>query len=202
MCKLKLTNIQLKNKDIDLSEAIKQLQFLDLDTRNSKLEIKVLERLASLFYDNKDYINALLTWRTVFDYYPHSIQSLSITNNMTTTFVDIFLSDLGNYTSFQKVAIFDEFSDLNPIGGIGDKVALKLSDSLVDLDLLKRASRILEHQVKYRLYGFAKEEALNRLLQLYLELNQPESILKLVKQSRLDDLPDQIKNTRKYIYAK
>ena len=202
LCKLKMTNIQLKNKDIDLSEAIKQLQFLDLDTRNSKLEIKVLERLASLFYDNKDYINALLTWRTVFDYYPYSIQSLSITNNMTTTFVDIFLSDLGNYTSFQKVAIFDEFSDLNPIGGIGDKVALKLSDSLVDLDLLKRASRILEHQVKYRLYGFAKEEALNRLLQLYLELNQPESILKLVKQSRLDDLPDQIKNTRQYIYAK
>ena len=202
LCKFKMVNIQLKAKVIDINEAIKQLQSLDLDTRNSELEIGILEKLGSLFYDNKDYVNALLTWRVILDYYLDSPNLLAVINSMGSTFVDIFLRDLGNYTSFQKVAIFDEFSNLNPIGIIGDEVALKLSDSLIDLDLLERASEILKHQVKYRLHGFFKEKALNQLLELYLELGQAKKILKLFEEGKVDHSLDQSNSTRRYIYAK
>ena len=202
LCQLKLIDIQLKTKSINLNEAIKELQQLDLYIRNSKLEVVVLEKLASLFYKNKEYANALLIWRTITTYYPHSDHVLSIIYDMGTTFVDIFLKDLGNYTSFQKVAIFDEFASLNPIGDIGDEVALKLSDNLIDLDLLERASTILEHQVKYRLHGFIKEATLNKLLGLYLKLNQANKILKIFEANKLDGLPAQISDSRKYIYAK
>ena len=202
LCQLKLTDIQLKTKTIDLNEAIKQLQLLDLDARNSKLEVEILERLASLFHENKDYINALLTWGIIADYYPHSVHVLSIIHNMGSTFTNIFLKNLGNYTPFQKVAIFDEFSDLNPIGDVGDAIALKLSDNLIDLDLLERATIILDHQIKYRLHGFIKEVTLNKLLELYLKLNQSKSVLKFFEKDKLDGLPPQIGNARKYIYAK
>ena len=202
LCQLKLTDIQLKNKTIGLNEAIKQLQLLDLDARNSKLEVEILERLASLFHENKDYINALLTWKIITDYYPYSAHILSIIHNMGLTFTDIFLKNLGNYTPFQKISIFDEFSNLNPIGDIGDEIALKLSDNLIDLDLLERAVKILKHQVKYRLHGFVKEVTLNKLLELYLKLNQSKSILKFFENDKLDGLPPQIGNARKYAYAK
>ncbi|MSO13222.1 tetratricopeptide repeat protein [Rickettsiales endosymbiont of Trichoplax sp. H2] len=201
-CEYELIDLEIKNKKISIKEGIEQLLYLDFKIRNSEFEITVLKRTAELYYMVEDYINALLTWQTIIEYFHNSFEALEAKEKMTTTFISIFLSEVGDkYDAFQKVAIFDEFSYLNLIGNIGDKIALKLVNYLIDLDLLDRASKILDHQYKYRLNGYEKEQVLNKLLNVYLELRKPKKVVELINESLLKNYPDQIKIVRTHIYA-
>ena len=201
-CEFDFINYELKNKIIDTDAAINKLQMLDFKIRNSDVEIKVLNRIAELYLNKEDYINSLLTWRIIHKYFPSEIEALVARENMTKVFINIFLTEIGKkYSAFQKVAIFDEFSDLNPIGSEGDRIALKLSDYLIQLDLLERAASILEHQYKYRLSGYQKDMVLNKLLSVYLELNRPKEVLKYLNMESTNNLSDHIKVSRLQLFA-
>ena len=201
-CEYELIDLEIKGKQISIKEGIDKLLHLDFKIRNSEFEITVLKRTADLYYMSQDYISALLTWQTITEYFQNSFEALEAKEKMTTTFISIFLSEVGDkYDAFQKVAIFDEFSYLNLIGSTGDKIALRLVNHLIDLDLLDRASKILNHQYKYRLNGYEKEQALNKLLKVYLELYKPKNVIKLVDESSLKNYPDQIKIPRVHFYA-
>ena len=203
-CDFDLINYELKNKIINIDAATNKLQMLDFKIRNSDIEIKVLDRIAELYLKKGDYINSLLTWRVIHKYFSNEIEALVARENMTKIFTDIFLTKIGKkYSAFQEVVIFDEFSDLNPIGSEGDKIALKLSDNLIQLDLLERAASILKHQYKYRLSGYQKDIVLNKLLSVYLELNRPKEVLRyLNNMESTNNLSDRIKISRIQLYAK
>jgi hypothetical protein len=201
-CEFDYIDYEFKNKIIDIDVAINKLQMLDFKIRNSDMEIEVLNKIAELYLVKEDYINSLLTWRIINKYFPAKVDSLIARENMTKTFTSIFLTTIGEkYSAFEKVAIFDEFSDLNPIGSEGDKIALKLSDNLIQLDLLQRAASILEHQYKFRLIGYQKEATLNKLLEVYLELNRPKDVIKYLDAESSNNLSGQIKISRNYLYA-
>ncbi len=201
-CEFDYIDYEFKNKIIDVDVAINKLQMLDFKIRNSDMEIEVLNKIAELYLMKEDYINSLLTWRIIHKYFPDKVDSLIARENMTKTFTSIFLTTAGEkYSAFEKVAIFDEFSDLNPIGSEGDKIALKLSDNLIQLDLLQRAASILKHQYKFRLIGYQKEATLNKLLEVYLELNRPKDVIKYLDAESSNNLSGQIKVSRNYLYA-
>jgi hypothetical protein len=201
-CEFDYIDYEFKNKIIDVDVAINKLQMLDFKIRNSAMEIEVLNKIAELYLMKEDYINSLLTWRIINKYFPDKVDSLIARENMTKTFTSIFLTTTGEkYSAFEKVAIFDEFSDLNPIGSEGDKIALKLSDNLIQLDLLQRAASILEHQYKFRLIGYQKEATLNKLLEVYLELNRPKDVIKYLDAESSNNLSGQIIVSRNYLYA-
>jgi hypothetical protein len=201
-CEFDYIDYEFKNKIIDVDVAINKFQMLDFKIRNSDMEIGVLNKIAELYLMKEDYINSLLTWRVINKYFPDKVDSLIARENMTKTFTSIFLTTTGKkYSAFEKVAIFDEFSDLNPIGSEGDKIALKLSDNLIQLDLLQRAASILEHQYKFRLIGYQKEATLNKLLEVYLELNRPRDVIKYLDAESSNNLSGQIIVSRNYLYA-
>ncbi len=202
-CEFDFINYELNNKIINIDAAINKLQVLDFKIRNSDMEIQVLDKIAELYLKKEDYINSLLTWRTIHKYFPNEIEALVARENMTKVFTEIFLTKIEKkYSAFQKVAIFDEFSDLNPIGSEGDRIALKLSDYLIKLDLLERAADILKHQYKYRLSGYQKDMALNKLLSVYLDLNRPKEVLKYLNVESTNNLSDQIKISRLQLFAR
>ena len=202
-CEFDFINYELNNKIINIDAAINKLQILDFKIRNSDMEIKVLDRIAELYLKEEDYINSLLTWRTIHHYFSSKIEALVARENMTKVFTKIFLTKIEKkYSAFQKVAIFDEFSDLNPIGNEGDRIALKLSDYLIELDLLERAASILKHQYKYRLSGYQKDVVLNKLLSVYLELNNPKEVLPYFNMEATNNLSNQIKISRLQLFAR
>ena len=203
LCTYNKINLELAHNKISKTDAANQLQYLDLFIRNTPFEAQILKKIANLYYETKEYVKALKTWSIIEIYYPNVLETLNITNTMTQLFIDIFLTDLGNkYNSFKKVAIFDEFHKLNPIGELGDKIALNLVDNLINLDLLNRAVKLLEHQVQYRLFGMEKEEAINKLATLLLELNEDKKALDTINKGINSNLlPKDIAENRKYLNA-
>jgi hypothetical protein len=202
LCKLEKLKLKFTLKEINSTSALSKLYLLNLNVRHSELDILTLKESANIYIENKKYIDALLELNIIAQYYPNTIHSLNAIKEMSKIFIDIFLHDTGNYSSFYKVAIFDEFSNLNPIGSVGDKIALKLVENLIDLDLLERAAKILEHQIKFRLTHFLEDEAINKLLQIYLELGKLDKIIKFSEKNKLHHLSPSIKRNREYIYAK
>src|SRR3546814_19116947 len=51
----------------------------------------------------------------------------------------------------RALALYEEFMELTPAGPEGDRIIAGLADRLVEVDLLDRAPKLLEGQVRYRL---------------------------------------------------
>jgi len=198
----KLLHLERKNS-ISRQEYIKELEGLSILWRGDELEVRILKDLGESYVDEKDYINALRSWKKIIDYFPYSPDALMLSRRMGETFVDFFLKHRDDGIShLQAAAIFYEFENLNPIGEVGDDVVLRFVDHLVALDLLSRATALLNHQIMYRLKGQKREIAINKLAKLYIMNKEPALAIDAINIGDFyEELPDYIGVERKYIHA-
>jgi hypothetical protein len=73
---------------------------------------------------------------------------------------------------------------------------------LVEVDLLARASELLEHQVTFRLEGAEKSRVGARLAYVYLRDNQPQETLRVLDESAYPDIPLDLDQQRRHLRAK
>ena len=172
---LSLTRLQLERQKITPEKAIDRLEGLRYAWRGDELETLINFRLGEVYLQNGDYLKGLGTLRNAISLSPDSIMAQEVTEYMTGTFRDLFSSDkLKEVSPLDAVSIYDEFKELTPIGEEGDVFVQQLAERLVDVDLLGRASTLLEHQINHRLSDKNKIPVAIRLAAIRLLDDKPE----------------------------
>ncbi len=192
-----------KADEIDKTEYVKQLETVALIWRGDELEVAALKELGEMYYQLKDYINAMRSWKKIIDHFAFSPDALGLSRKVGETFINFFTKGMDEDVShMQAAAIFYEFENLIPIGDIGDKIVMRFAEHLIALDLLDKAEALIKHQVLHRLKGYKKEIAINTLADIYISGGHPELAIEIIESGDLiDELPDEIAAHRKYLFA-
>lgn len=175
---LSVTRMQLEREKITPEKAIDRLEGLRYAWRGDELESLINYRLGELYIANNDYLKGLSVLRNAVSISPNAKVTEEITNYMTSTFRKIFTDgELDNVSPIDAVSIYEEFKELTPIGAEGDLFIQNLAERLVEMDLLERATGLLDHQVTHRLKGDERAKVAIRLGAIRLLNNQYDGAL-------------------------
>tara|TARA_B100000315_G_scaffold245763_1_gene272199 strand:- start:128 stop:901 length:774 start_codon:yes stop_codon:yes gene_type:complete len=100
------------------------------------------------------------------------------------------------------IALYDEFKELTPAGQKGDEMIRKIADRLVSVDLLERAAKLLEAQVKFRLKGVEKTRVGTQLALVYLLDRDFEKASKTLEDTRVSGIPKELADQRRHMMAR
>ncbi|MFN7039433.1 MAG: tetratricopeptide repeat protein [Alphaproteobacteria bacterium] len=199
-----IVNNLYSNGKILANEAIDKLNKIIYIWRGDELELSILKFLGDLYYENKNYIETLRTWKKIANNFSENADSLFITVRMGQLFSDIFSENglIKDMSDFQAVSLFYEFRELTPIGKLGDSIIQNLAYKLVKLDLLDKAEDLLEHQINYRLEGEDRLKAASNLAFIYLLNKKPVKTIELLTSTDNNVIDEERKKVRNLFRAK
>jgi tetratricopeptide (TPR) repeat protein len=203
--KATLQRIQMLYSDQKLSdeEAIAQLEQLTAGWRGDSTELKARNILAGLYTERGDYREAFKTLKDAVMADSDAPVVRDLYDRMTEKFVELFLHGKADDMPVMKsLSLFYDFRELTPIGRKGDELVRRMSDRLVEVDLLKQAADLLRHQVDNRLTGTAKAQVAADLAVIYLMDHRPHEALSILQRTRLSQLPTDLARQRRKIEAR
>lgn len=196
-------DLGLAEKRIPAAKAIDALDALSFAWRGDGLELAVLRRLGELQLAEGDLAAALRTFKRAAASFPTEMQNDDIPAKMTQAFAALFTGEASARLSpLEAIALYDEFRELTPADARGDRVIEAVVERMVELDLLGRATSLLESQVRFRLTGAVRAAAGARLASLYLLDGKPEGALKAVEATAEAGLPGILGRDRQLIAAR
>ena len=123
--------------------------------------------------------------------------------DMARRFEDLFLTEQSHSLGrLESLALYYDFKEFTPIGRHGDEIIRRLAERLADLDLLEQAGDLLQHQVDNRLTGAARATVAAKLASLRLIAGKPAQALQVLQETRLPELPGEIKRARLLLEAR
>ena len=175
---LALTIMLVNDGEITNDEAINRLERLRYAWRGDGLEANINYWLGASYFKEKNFIKGLSIMRDAASFAGNTALGRRITKHMGDTFTGLFLGeDLDKVSPVDAVALYEEFSELTPVGKEGDKLVQNLAERLVTADLLDRAANLLAHQVNHRLEGKDKLRTAIRLAAINLIDKQPQKAM-------------------------
>jgi tetratricopeptide (TPR) repeat protein len=196
-------DLGLAEKRIEPAQAMDALEALSFAWRGDGLELAVLRRLGELQLAEGDLAGALRTFKRAAASFPQAMQTDDIPAKMTQTFAALLTGGASaELSALEAVALYDEFRELTPADARGDRVIEAVVERMVELDLLGRATALLESQVRFRLTGVVRAAAGARLASLYLLDAKPEAALKAVEATAEANLPGELARDRRIIAAR
>ena len=198
-----LVNMLLRQGKISSEKAAKRLDKLRIVWRGDSLELNAIMLQSNIYIDNKQYSKALKTLREVVLYYPQVPEAIVAASKMTEIFSALYNKGLADtMPPLEALALFYEFRDLVPVGKDGDTMIRNLAERLVKIDMLDRATQMLDHQVQKRLQGEERTRVGTRLASIYLMNHQPKQALETLKVTGYGDLPQDLLLLRLRLTAK
>ena len=192
--------VELGLEQIDPTEAIERLEALRFAWRGDSYELRLMERLSDMHIANSDYRKALETLRQAVTYFPDSKNARTLAQLMNSIFDELYLNGAANKLDpVRALALYYDFQELTPVGKRGDEMIRRLADRLVQVDLLDRAARLLDHQVNFRLKGGEKARVAARLAVIHLLNKSPAEALAVLDASRFGVLTDELSKERRYL---
>ncbi|MDC1428237.1 penicillin-binding protein activator, partial [Rhodospirillaceae bacterium] len=150
-----------------------------------------------------DFPAGLKSLRQAVTYFPNNIGARAVSKKMTKSFSGIYTDGTSDaMTPLTALALYDQFRELTPVGRRGDKIIQRLADRLVEVDLLDRASILLDRQVRFRLQGVQKAQVGSRLALIRLLDRQPETALEALDESVAPGLDSKLALQRKRLRAR
>lgn len=130
---------------LPLKEAIAELEKLRYAWGETGFKWKLLNKLAELYVKNHDYYNGLRTLNENLALSTPAQKEL-LSNRMLGWFEDIYLNNQADTTlsAIKALALYQDFNWLALRSTQHDRIIQKLADRLVAVDLLPRASQLLE----------------------------------------------------------
>jgi hypothetical protein len=173
-----LIDLRVATGSLTPAHAADRLEALRFGWRGDDLEVDILHRLAQFYVQAKNVKSGLATMSQVVHLYPNSALTPDIKAEMSRTFHDIFLGDLGaNLSPLDALTLYQEYRDLMPSGHDGDMVMRNLAERLVEVDLLDQASSLLEDLIKNRLQGDERVRTSSRLAAIRLLDHKPQQAI-------------------------
>lgn len=190
----------LDNGDIDAETAIDQLERLRYAWRGDRFESLLLNDLADLYFETKQYEVGLETLRQGVSYYPDLAREKRMSQKMGQVFRSLFLDGMAEeMTPIAAISLYYKFRELTPLGTEGDLMIRRLADRLVSVDLLDRAADLLDYQVKARTEGAARAQIAANLAKIHILNRQPEQALEILRATREPRLPQDILANRRHV---
>lgn len=197
------TKFGLKNGDIDAATAIDQLERLRFAWRGDRFESLLLNDLADLYFENKQYEIGLETLRQGVSYYPELARDKQMPLKMSQIFRSLFLDGMAEeMTPISAISLYYKFRELTPLGNEGDMMIRRLADRLVSVDLLDRAADLLDYQVKARTEGAARAQIAANLAKIHILNRKPDAALEIIRATREPRLPQDILANRRNVEAR
>ncbi|MCH7956818.1 MAG: tetratricopeptide repeat protein, partial [Proteobacteria bacterium] len=197
------TELLLKLSKITRAEAIEELEKLRFAWRGDEFEFALLRRLGRLYMDEGDYRSGLRTLRQAATHFRKHEKAPEVTQEMADAFVYLYLEGgADKLAPVTAIALYDEFKELTPAGTRGDEMIRKLADRLVGVDLLDRAARLLEAQVRFRLKGADKARVGAQLALVHVLARDPDKAAEALKATEADDLPPELTRQRRHLLAR
>ncbi len=163
------TELLLRRRNLTDEQAIAELESIRFSWRGDAVEQRLLDKLGELYLKQGNYDLALAAWRTATEGFEDSPLTPVIKKRMAEVFVEVHgEAKKGRLGSVDAAGLFYEFRNLTPEGREGDDMVRTFADRLVAMDLLPRATALLEAQVEQRLSGIDKARVGTRLAVIQL----------------------------------
>ena len=189
--------------EISRMDAITALESLRYTWRGDQVEFDLLRELGRLYLEEEEYADGLNALREAVTFFPNNLFAEQVAEEMTDAFSRIFTKGGSDkMTSIEALSLYDQFRELTPVGARGDEIIQRLADRLVQVDLLDRASILLERQVKFRLQGDNKARVGARLALIRLLDRRPEEALAALDDSVAPGVSADVALERKRLRAR
>lgn len=193
----------LRAGQISRIDAIAGLESLRYTWRGDQVEFDLLRELGKLYLEENEYVDGLNALREAVTFFPENLYAEQVAEEMTDAFTRIFTEgESDKMTPIQALSLYDQFRELTPVGVRGDEIIQRLADRLVQVDLLDRASILLERQVKFRLQGGDKARVGARLALIRLLDRRPEEALAALDESVAPGIGAELALERKRLRAR
>lgn len=193
----------LQSGQIPVQQAINALERLRFRWRGDNIEIRTLNKLASLYFKQKKWREGLRDLRVAAKYFPGSDAAGRAQDQMRTLFSDLFLR--GKADSIpppDALGLFYDFIELTPIGPDGDEMIRHMADRLTAVDLLAPAADLLQYQVTQRLDGMARAQVAAKLAAVQLMDRKPQAALETLTTTQISAMPDDVAHQRLLLQAR
>ncbi len=192
----------LLSNSMSISDGIKQLESLRNTWREPDFELPLLSFLGDLYWEQKNYKEALDTWRYLASNFPNTSFSADAAKKMSEGFIQLFNRGLADaMTPIEALTLYYEFRELTPTGSEGDLMIQNLADRLVGVELLDRASALLTHQVRFRLKDQDKARIGARLALIHLMNNQPKLAVEVIDYTDFAGVNSELALVRSHLKA-
>lgn len=195
--------MRIRLGEVDRKVATEELEAQSYAWRGDDVEARTLALLARLYAEQDRYRDAFATMRTAMRAHPRSEVVRGMQDDVAKYFEALFLD--GNADKMKPVdalALYYDFRDMTPQGRRGDEIIRRLAERLAAMDLLDQAASLLQHQIDRRLSGAARSQVAARLALVHLMNRKPAAALAVLRQTRLADLPEELRVQRYLLEAR
>lgn len=200
---LRATTLELELGQINPVQAAQSYDGLRFRWRGGATELETIRALGNLYLGQGRYREALEALRSAGTRLPDLPQAVQLQTDVDNAFRALFLDGMADgLEPVQALALFYDFKELTPIGADGDLMVRRLVRRLVDVDLLKEASDLLQYQVDNRLDGVPRAQVATDLALIQLMNRKPEQALLTINNSRTTVLPPALNAERRIITAR
>jgi tetratricopeptide (TPR) repeat protein len=201
--RLRRVLLRLREGKIDRGAAMTELETVKMMWRRGETEVQALYKLGEMYAADNRWRDAFNAARRTTEIQPDHPLSRQLHDAMAKLFEELFLEGKGDSLSkVEAVGLFYDFRNLMPISRRGDEIVRRLADRLAELDLLDQASELLQHQVDNRLGGLQRARVAARLAVLHLMNRKPAEAVQTLKNSRANDLPEDVRRGRLILEAR
>jgi tetratricopeptide (TPR) repeat protein len=147
---LALANLMLQQKKVTLKEAIDQVDSLRFAWRGDGLEVQILQNLGALKVQDGQYLSGLEDMKEAATLSDSLLDDATpIRDGIRRVFTDLFVGGQAEkIPPLEAVSLYQEFSSLLPPGQDSATASLHFADYLVRMDLLEKAEKIFEDNLK------------------------------------------------------
>lgn len=186
-----------------LKDAIDRLETLVLTWHGGAIESETLAALGRLNIEAGRWRQVFVTARRANILAPDAPASRTMHEAAQALFEDLYLGERASTIGgVEALALYFDFKDFAPAGRRADEIVRRLADRLVALDLLESADDLLEHQVAHRLTGPARASVAARLATIRLMEGKPLNALKVLEETHLPALGDDLRRARALLRAR
>jgi hypothetical protein len=188
---------------LPLTDAIDRIDTLSLMWHGDEIEMRTLSALAHLQKEAGQWRGAFTAVRRAVALQSESPIVRNLQEWALNLFDELYLGERGaKLSGVEALALYFDFKEFAPIGRRGDEIVRRLSDRLVEFDLLEPAGDLLQHQVDHRLSGPAQSEVAARLATIRLMDDKPLAALQVLDATYLPELPEDLRRARALLRAR
>ncbi len=195
--------LMIADETIDREDAVRQLEGVSMGWRGNYVELQTLNLLADLYAETSNFerLFEVMESASVLNAEDKIVEELR--NKIDVAFRELFLDGGADaLPPIDALSLFYEYRVLTPIGREGDVIIRKLADRLVSVDLLEQAAELLTHQVDNRLEGVARAQVAVRLASVLLMNRNPAEAIRVLRRTRMSELPASVRRQRKLVEAR
>jgi tetratricopeptide (TPR) repeat protein len=192
-----------ESKQASRLDTINALDTLRFSWRGDAYEFTLLRRLGELQLAEGDVDGGIEALHEAAVYFPDYPAAKEVGKEAADSFANLFLGKRADdVPPVKALALYTEFQDLEPAGDRHDAIVRKLIDRLVAVDLLDRATALLDDQVRNHLSGRDKARGATQLALLRLMNRQPDAAIAALDIDAGNDIPTDLARQRVELRAR